>query len=564
MKHSTSAYGPSHIQPTPEAQAASLWAYVKAKAPHFTMDGARDVVRQLNMQPGEDLKSLAKRLAMVLKLRRITLKHINALHAAAGLYGFASLHTYQTGGTYRLAFATFDDGLLEDSQFHSWDALAIELRKWADQLLARGRLPLGVLTLSFTSQGLSFSAPMPPSNDDARQTNQDWPLGVVTAATDDPHWLDGASAALEKLRRHLEEDGHAVLDGYAVLRLCAASQDIPGHPTAVTAADVVNSELVLMREDDEDDPYSSYEVARGDELSCWYQLELALRNNVSNEMPSLQITIPKEGGGVWHVNGIRYVWAVETLKPEAYVPGRINRQIGIPDCQRLLHRYRLAKSIHGKTFKHREHVKRLDYLSGPPDTYRVDLHFLLHELNRVGLTWDSYIRKFDVEPLSMTNILPVGFVFQMLENLEIEKPNQVFAKPNLSEMFRISDDGLLRALMPRVDQVRSIKPIGLEDDQHAALRAALEEFAGGLHAQKMLTNGGLLVADNELPHLVWAVEAEEFRLTVEGLGLVMHAAIVPHLHSTLGILPEVPGVRTWPWAFGNALFLRFEREGGVR
>ncbi len=560
MKASTSAYGPNHVLPTPEAQAASLWTYVKAKASQFTMDGARGVVRQLNMQPGEDLKSLAKRLMLVLKTHRITLKHNHALHAAAGLYGFTSLYTYQTCGAYRLAFATFDDGLLEDVQFHSWDALAIELRKWADQLLASGRLPLGVLTLGFTSQGISFSTPVPPAKDDALQSNQDWPLGVVTAATDDPHWLDGASAALGKLRRHLEEGGHAVLDGYAVWRLCANSQDVHGHPMAVTALDAANSELVLMREDDENNPQSGYEIARGDELSCWYQLELSMRKDGNNEMPSVQITTPTDSAGAWYVNGIRYVWTIETLKPYAYVPGRVNRQIGIPDCEWLLRRYHLVKRIHGKTFKHREYTKRLDYLNGPPDTYRVDLHFLLHELNKAGLTWESYIEKFDVEQLLMMDTLPVGFVFQLLENLQIDKPNQVFAKPNLSEMFKVSDDGLLRALMPRVDHVLYVKPAGLDVNQSAGLLEAVEEFAGCLHAQKML-GGDELQSGNELPHLVWASDADEFRFAVEALGLVMHTATIPHVHSTKGILPDVSGMKAWPWAFGNALFLRFERAG---
>ncbi|WP_296001624.1 hypothetical protein [Rugamonas sp.] len=562
MKHSTSAYGPSHIQPTPEAQAASLWAYVKAKAPHFTMDGAREVIHQLNMRPGEDLKSLAKRLMAILKTRRITLKHTNALHAAAGLYGFTSLHTYKSDGSHRLVFTMFDAGQLKDAEFDSWEELAIELRTWADRLLARGQLPLGVLTLSFTPRGISFSTPVPPATDDDQQRNQDWPLAVITTATDDPRWLDGGSASIGKLRRHLEEDGGAVLDGYAVLRLCADSQDIPGHPMAVTAMDVVNSELILMREDDEDDPHSGYEIARGDELSCWYQLELSMRDDRTNEMPTLQITIPREGVGAWYVNGIRYVWYVETLKPDAYVPGRVNRQIGIDDCERLLRRYHLAKNIHGKTFRHRENSKRLDYLNGPPELYRVDLHFLMHELNKAGLTWDAYLKKFEVEDVPMSNTLPVGFVFQLLENLQIEKPNLIFAKPNLSEMQRVNDDSLLRALMPRIDHVRFVKPAGLDAHQSAALLEAVEEFAGGLHAKKIISDG-VVQTQNELPHLVWATDADEFRQTVEALGLVMHVATVPHLHSTKGILPEVPGIKAWPWAFGNAFFLRFELDVGM-
>jgi hypothetical protein len=491
-----------------------------------------------------------------LQAHRISLKHTNALHAASRLAGFTSWHNNQDADSQRLKFTTFDANVVREAHFRSWDELANELRDWVDRLLRRGQLPLKVLTVHFSGQALNLATPVPPSKDDEQQRNEVWPLGIITSATGEAHWLEGAPAALEKLRRHLEECGHAVLDGYAVLQLCATSHDQVGHPMAVTVADIVNSELVLMREDDEDDPRSGYEIARGDELSCWYQLELSLRNDVTNEMPQVQVTIPAEGAGAWFVNSARYVWALETLKPHAYVPGRVNRQIGIADCERLLRRYHLAKRIHGKAFRHHKQSRHVDYLGSPPDTYRVDLHFLLHELNNAGLSWEGYIEKFNVEPLPMTAELPVGFVLQLLENLQISKPNDIFARPNLSEMERVDDDGLLRALLPRVEYVRYVMPRDLDEDRANELRQAVGEFAESLRTQKIF-GAGALQMENELPHFVWAVDAEELRLAVETLGVVMYAATVPYLHSTKGILPEVPGIATWPWAFGNALFLRF-------
>lgn len=562
MKATPSANRPNHTPITPEAQAAALWMFVQAKAPRFTLDAARDVINRLDLRPGEDPKPLAKRLRAALEAHRVAFKHTNALQAASRLAGFASWHENKDDETHRLKFVTLDANSVHEAQMRSWDDLAVELRNWADRLLSRGQLPLGVLTLNFTGQVLNLTTPVPPAQGVEQQRNEAWPLGTITSAIEDAQWLDGAPAALEKLRRHLEEDGHAVLDGYAVLRLCATSHDQPGHPMAVTVSDVVNSELVLMREDSEDDPGSGYEIARGDELACWHQLELSLRKDSNNEMPSVQISIPAKGGGAWHANGIRYVWAVETLKPQAYVPGRVNRQIGIPDCERLLRRYNLAKRIHGKTLKHHEHTKHVDYLGGPPETYRVDLHFLLRQLNNAGLTWEGCLEKFDAQPLPMTDRLPVEFVFQLLENLQIENPNQIFAKPNLSEMERVDDDGLLRALMPRVDHVRYVAPPDLDASRANDLRTAIEEFAGGLHTHKMLTAGGLQMED-ELPHLVWAIEAEDLRLAAEALDLDVYAATIPHLHSTKGILPDIPGITAWPWAFGNALFLRFVRGGST-
>jgi hypothetical protein len=551
-----SAGRPKHAQISPEAQADGLWKYVQAMAPRFTLEAARDVVTRVSPRPGEDPKLLAKRVRAAFQAHRVSIKHTNALHAASLLAGFTSWHRNLDDNTNRLTFTTFDVDLARESYFRSWEDLSTELRHWVDRLLPRGQLPLGVLVLSFGSDAVSLSTPVPSTEEDEAQGNQLWPLGTVTSSVEDDRWLEGAPFAFEKLRRHLEEQGLAVLDGYAVLRLCGASRDERDHPMAVTVTDVVNSELVLMREDNESDPNSGYEIARGDELRCWHQLELSLRSDLTNDLPHLEITIPVEGAGAWHVNGNRYVWAVETLKPEAYVPGRVNRQIGIADCERLLHRYYVAKRIHGKDFRHHEQSRHIDYLGGPPATYRVDLHFLLHQLNNAGLTWEGYIEKFNAEPLPMQRELPVGFVFQLLESLKIEQPNQVFAKPNLSEMERVDDDALLRALVPRVDHVRYVMPRDLDDVRSDELREAIREFAESLRMQKLIGAGALKMED-ELPHLVWASDANELRLVAESLGLVMYAATVPHLHSTKGLLPELQGINAWPWAFGNALFLRF-------
>lgn len=565
MPVTSSATAPASNELTPEAQAASLWTYVQLKAPRFSFNDALDVVLQLELRGGEDPRSVAQRLRKALQARRIAFKHTHALHAASRLAGYSSWHTNEQAGVPRLRFTTFDGsaGLTPESlqmqEFMSWDELASELRQWADRLCGRGQLPLGVLALKFNGSSLNFSAPVPPDKDDPRQLPQSWPLAAVTPLVSEEDWLEDAQPAFEKLRRHLEENGHAVLDGYAVLQLCASSKDTKGIPGSVAVSDVVNTELVLIREDDEDAPRAGYEIARGDELTCWHQLELSLRNDTTNVMPDVRITLPGEGNGAWFVNDIRCVWVLETLKPKEYVPGRVQHFLGIPDCERLLRRYKLAKRIHGKTFKYHEQTKSIGYLSGVPESYRVDLHFLLHQLKEAGLTWEGYCEKFGTEPLPMESHLPVGFVFQLLQNLKIEKPNLVFAKPNLSEMERIEDDSLLRALMPRVDSVRSgVLPRGLEEERVKELHRALEDFGSSLR-MRMVTGGGGLQTENELPYLLYAAESEQLRATVEELGLTMYVAVMPNLMSTKGMVPDSPNV--WPWALGHALFVRFERQG---
>lgn len=549
---------------TPEAQAAALWTFIEAKTPRFSYDDALGVIRELQPRPGEDPKTLAKRLRKALQARRISLKHTHALHAASQVQGHSSWHTNDEAHAARLRFTSMETvgtGLpLQVVESSSWADLADELRAWADRLLARGELPLGVMSMHVTEHALNFSAPRPAEPSDQRQQPQAWPLGAVAPLLDKAGWLRDAQTALEKLRRHLEETGKAVLDGYAVLDLCARSHSRPGDVMGVTVTDTPNSELVLLREDDEDDPRSGYEIARGDEVTCWHQLELSMRDDATNAMPELEVTIPKEGVGCWLVNGRRYVWVRETLKPKEYVPGRIKHFIGPSDCERLFRRYQLAKRIHGKTFKYHEQTKRLEYLGSPPEEYRVNLHFMLHALNAAGLTWESYCEKFGAEPLPAQDRLPVGFVFQFLQNLKVVDPNKVFATPNLSEMARIDDDSLLRTLMPRVESVRFGRPRDLEEERATKLREAVDNFASALRMQKFVGAGGLPM-ENELPYLVYANDAAELCAAVDELGLVMYAAVMPHLLSTKGLVPDVPGIETWPWALGNAVFLRFERRG---
>lgn len=520
-----------HSEPlSPEAQAAALWTFIEAKTPRFTFSDALSVIHELQPRAGEDPKLLAKRLRKALQARRIALKHTHALHAASHVQGHDSWHTNTEADAARLQFTSMEtvgtDLPLRVVECSSWAALASELCAWADRLMSRGELPLGVLALRFTEHALNFSAPRPPEPADERKQPQIWPVGTVTPLRDKEGWLAEAPAAIEKLRRHIEETGKAVLDGYAVLHLCANSHSRPGDFMSISVADALNSELVLHRQDDEDDLNSGYEIARGDEVTCWHQLELSMRNDTTDEMPELEITVPDEGSGCWMVNGERYVWVLQTLKPKDYVPGRSDYYIGPPDCARLLRRYQLAKRIHGQSFRFHERTKRLEYLGTMPETYRVDLHFMLRQLNAAGLTWESYCEENGGEPLPADSRLPVGFVFNFLQNLKVKDPNKVFATPNRSEMARVDNDALLRTLMPRVDFVRYGKPQGVDAQTEKKLRDAVENFATAIRMNQFVGSGGLQM-DKELPYLLYANDATELCAVTSELGLVMDAAVMP-------------------------------------
>jgi hypothetical protein len=115
------------------------------------------------------------------------------------------------------------------------------------------------------------------------------------------------------------------------MQLCL--NHLPGEVMAVSVTDTPNSELVLHREDDEVDPRSGYEIARGDR---------------------------RPPGAGWWMATLRV--GAGDLKPKEYVPGRIEHFIGSGDCERLFRRYELAKRIRGKTFKSHEQTKPLEYL----------------------------------------------------------------------------------------------------------------------------------------------------------------------------------------------------------
>ncbi|KVC75216.1 hypothetical protein WI74_17695 [Burkholderia ubonensis] len=537
-----------------ESPVTAFWKYIQAQAPHFTLSAALNLVAGLQPLPA-DPKVLAKKVRESLSRVGINLKHMSALQAASRLQGANSWYTLEDEMPKRLRFFTFDIGHGEERTYASWNELAGDLRDWADRVQSQGHLPLGVLQMGFTDHTVELRVPKPA--DDPNQMPQVWPLATISYIGEREGWLADSPVAFEKLRRHLEESHKGVLDGYAAFNLCAQEEERPAHHRNFGLADLANTELVLMREDDEDFPINTYEIARGNELTCWHQLELSLRKDGSSEIPVVNITVPTEGVGAWIANGIRYTWTLETLCPHEFVPGLTQCQIGIDACERLHRRYLLAKRAQGATFKFHEQTESLTLLSQPPEEYRVSLHRVLHILNKAGLTWESYCEQYGIEDVAMQEKLPVGFVFGMLKNLKVEDVNGIFAKPNLSEMALAEDSGLLCALLPRLYAVRYARPADLANDIAEQLREAVDNFSSGLQMQKWSSSQKL--SENELPYLLYANEPADLLAIANDIGLKTYAAVIPHLFSTKGVLPESSNV--WPWAYGNALYLRFEHAG---
>src|SRR5260221_1097211 len=399
-------------------QAAALWTYIHLRLPRFTSEDALEVVKRVAPRPNEAIKPLGKRLRKELTASGMPIKHSAALEAAARLLGHSSWHDAnrnQLGARLRLICTSpsSDEELVID-----WREIAPKLCEICDQWLKQRRVR--VFQVRFGPAYMMINAPEPKEGSGQFNT-ETRPLLVVNPVGDAAGWLDEAPAALETLRRHLEETGKAIVDGVAVAQLCGATSDLLGTmmPQPVRAEDVCNAELILVRADHELDP--GYEIARGDEMTCWSQFELAIKDHKTEEVVFDE--------GAWRVGGGRYVWQISTLHPKEVVPGLTIRELGAGDSEKLLRRYRIAKRIHAQKLTYHEQTKRVEYLGTLAEMYRVDLQRLLLGLRKADLTWETYCAEVG-EDRPMVPDLPVGFVFGLLERLKLEDPNGAFPRPS--------------------------------------------------------------------------------------------------------------------------------------
>ena len=297
------------------------------------------------------------------------------------------------------------------------------------------------------------------------------PIAFVNPVGDASFWLDGSPAILERLRRFVEECGRAILDGVAVLQLCDRPMPQVPLPQPVRPTDAGNSELVLLREDNGID---SYEIARGDELICWSQLELA------EDYRDIEVAFDD---GAWVLSDRRYVWQLVTLHPYDYIPGLVTSTLSTRESEVLLRRYKLAKQLFPGPLKHYEVTKRVQYLSEPSHRWRVDIHRLLLAMNKAGLRWEDYCGEIGSDE-AISSGLPIGLVMSLLDRLELPDPNVIFTRPPRAELAQVNDDGLLRALMPRIHHVTYRIPSDLAEHVRADVCDAVEEFATSMKLQK--------------------------------------------------------------------------------
>ena len=342
----------------------------------------------------------------------------------------------------------------------------------------------------------------------------------------------------------------------SVLQLChkygqRGLGHLPSPSDISVAADVANTELVLLREDNELKPASGFEIARGDEMTCWAQFEMAIQDHKEGSVIELN-------GEAWRIGAGRYVWDLSTIRPKEYVPGLTIRRLTEQDAERLLRRYRLARKIFSGRVRHHEVGKRVEYLGAPKDTYRVDLHRVLTVAHKAGYTWESLCAELGTQE-EMRPELPTGFIMSIAKLLAPADPNQYFARPNKSEMVRADDDQVLRALLPRVDTVR-YRLGNVPDDAKPVIKEALSEITDSLRLRTLTKAGVFVNAENELPQLVYSQEGEDLRLKLEQLGLVLYAAALPAFYPLDNMPETVNRDAIAPFAFGHMLFLHIEAQ----
>ena len=535
-----------------QATAAALWTFVHLKVPRFTSEAALKVVEGLQPKPDEDPKALAKRLRKALSGAGISLKHTAALDAASRILGHSSWHARNREPAVPKLKLTMVVKAPKE-QFSSWHELAPRLAEWLEAW--HQVKPVMVFEVRFGRDFILVCVPEPKKGSQAGETEM-VPALAINPIGEANGWLTEAPEAFEMVRRRLEETEKAILDGVATLQICGrygpeVLAQLPAVPQPVTLDDTCNSELVLLREDNELMPGDGFEIARGNEMTCWSQLELAIKDEAKGQ--SLEISLEE---GAWRVGKGRYVWQMTTLHPEDYVPGQVHTMLTEAEAEKLLRRYRLAKRIVGGKVKHHHITKQLKYLSGPDDTYRVDLHRVFHALNDAGHDWDSFCAETGIEQDKVPEV-KVGFVMTLAEHLKLKDPNKLFASPPRAKLAKAVDDTLIRSLMPRVDFVRYRTPRDLSPNQVEGIRDAIEDFSASIRIQKMQQLGQFIDPNEPLPYLCYAGDGEELRLKLEALGLEMYVGAMPHLVSTEGVAEKLPGM--WTYALGHAIYLDIDR-----
>lgn len=493
-------------------RAARLRAYVVRKHPRFSLEAAECVVADLKPYWFEPTKTLAKRVRAALATKEVKIGHESSLQATAKLQGFSDFfHVPKGPDALEIEIFEVDAATLRSSP--DWRACAHILIHACERWL-ESEPSSHLLRLDVSPNLLAIYGVVPRLSDEG---DVSIPIAIVHPLMCGL-WLEGAASALESLRRRVEESGRATLDGLALVRYCSTRDKgaVPYCPWGpMQVADAPYSELVLMRQDH--DLQSGFEIVRGDEVACWQQLLKALDGYSPSDIRVDEV-------GAWLCGPARFPWEVATLRPHEVVPGLVHSNLPTDESRHLLRRFQTA--LHRGDLEHICDVPphRLGGIGEPPTHCRLDAHRVLRALKERGESWESFCDLTGLEPQAPIKQVELGVFLTLAEHLEHSDPASLLLRPTRSELSEVTNDRLLRALMPRVNHVRYRLPSGLEMSQHAAIQEAIQEFAASIAIRNRT-----LPINPPLPDVVYSGDGESLRLTLEEEGVVMFVGLMPHL-----------------------------------
>lgn len=486
----------------PEAQAAALWTFVQLRTPRLTTADALSVVRELAPKPEEDVKTVAKRLRSLLSSRGVALKHTHALDAAARLLGHQNWHAAaRNPRAVPLEFVCANSAL--NRSIRDWDEGIQVLGDCCEGVWLGGGLR--VYHMAFTPSSVTFDTPMTTCHD---ANGRVVPNAQVRWKADQGEQLGAAINGVETLRRRYEETGKGVVNGLAAAQFCLQNP----HPDA-QADDPANSELVVV--DARQGPGFEDEVARGDEVKCWSELEFLHPKD----------TAPTYGldGADWTCGESRYQWRLSTVRYAGVVPSVVSRPLTDAESAKLFRRHQLALR-HGYYLVGEDRVKALSSVSIEREGIDVDWRRVRDEA--IGTERGSPELEEELARLTRQGRLSVDAVVRLAGLLGIRNPAELARKPKRSELQLLRTDELVRASVSRVQDVTFEVPRRMPDEMVKKVDDAVTGLLTALKNDVVFADGEVRQAfPRTPPYMVYANEGKELLARLKDLGLVAYAGI---------------------------------------
>ena len=479
---------------SPEAQAATLWTFIHAKAPRFTSVEALEVVNGLGNIAHLEPSVLARRLQDALSARRVALKYTNALKVAAQMLGHLSYHAPSVAAAAPAPLQLVSAFKSLNRPIRDWKEGIEQFCSFADGDQEGGSLH-SVYRMSFTPTSLSMGMPQLRTVDEAGR-----PVPALQLQWSEGHsQLAEAITGVETMRRRYEETGRAVIDGLAAAQFCLGNPHPDAHPH-----DPANSELVVI----ETTPGPSFgdEVARGDEVKCWAELEFL---HPTDQAPTIALE-----ESTWVVNGNRYEWRLSTVRMTGVTPSIVARPLTSAECAKLFRRHRNA--VHNRRyFGNEDQVKALP--SVVQATQQVELD--REQLHR-------HMSNDFANALASQTRVSVDTLVKLAHVLKLQDPSVLVRKPKRSELTLLRDDELLRTFISRVHDVICELPRRLSDDVAAEANKVVDSMLSGLKMDVVLANGEVHNAfPRTPPYMVYANQGKDALGRLQQLGLVVYAGV---------------------------------------